>query len=62
MLRKIFRVLGDVAAVEIGDAEVEKYIKEVGKVEDGEILSVEGIAKSVLHFQIDAEIPERLHQ
>ena len=62
MLREHRVVLRDVAAVEVGDAEVEEDIKKVGKVEDGLIDAVGRVAEQVLHFAVDAENPERLHQ
>ena len=62
MLREHLVVLRDVAAVEVGDAEVEQDIKEVGEVKKGLISAVGGIAKQVLHLTVDAENPERLHQ
>ena len=62
VLGEILRVLRDVAAIEVGDAEVEQYIKEVGEVEKGLIGAVGGVAKQVLHLAVDAENPERLHQ
>ena len=62
MLGKVFRVLRDGTAVEVGDAEVEQYIKEVREVEEGLVGAVRSITKEVLHFTVDAENPERLHQ
>ena len=62
MFGKVFRVLRDGTAVEVGDAEVEQYIKEVREVEEGLVGAVRSITKEVLHFTVDAENPERLHQ
>ena len=62
VLRKIFCVLCDGAAVEVGDAEVKQDIKEVGEIEEGLVGAVGGIAKQVLHLTVDAQNPERLHQ
>ena len=52
----------DSTVVEVGDAEVEQDIEEVGKVKKGLVGAVRSIAKQVLHFTVDAENPERLHQ
>ena len=62
MLREVFRVLGDVAAVEVGDAEVEEDIEEVGEIEERLVGAVGGVAEQVLHLAVDAENPEWLHQ
>ena len=62
MFGKVFRVLRDGTAVEVGDAEVEQYIKKVREVEEGLVGAVRSITKEVLHFTVDAENPERLHQ
>ena len=62
MFGKVFRVLRYGTAVEVGDAEVEQYIKKVREVEEGLVGAVRSIAKQVLHFTVDAENPERLHQ
>ena len=35
MIRKVAGLLRDVAAVEVGDAKVEQYIKEVREIEQG---------------------------
>ena len=45
MFRKVAGVLCDVAAVEVGDAEVEQYIKEVGEVEQGLVGAVGRVAE-----------------
>ena len=62
VFREVLRVLRDVAAVEVGDAEVEQDVEEVGKVKQGLVGAVGGIAEDVLHLTVDAENPERLHQ
>ena len=62
MLGEHLVVVGDVPAVEIGDTKVEQYIKKVGEIENGEILSVRRITEHVLHLAVDAHYPERLHQ
>ena len=62
MFREVLGVLRDGAAVEIGDAEVEQDIKEVGEVEQGLIGAVGRVANQVLHLAVDAENPERFHQ
>ena len=62
MLREHLVVTGDIAAVEVGDAQVEQDIKKVGEVEDREVLPVERVAEHVLHLTVDAQNPERLHQ
>ena len=62
VLGEILRVLRDVAAVEVGDAEVEQDVEEVGEVEEGLVGAVGGVAEQVLHLTVDAENPERLHQ
>lgn len=62
MLREILRVLRDGTAVEIGDAEVKQDVEEVREVEQGLIGAVGCVAKQVLHFAVDTENPERLHQ
>ena len=62
MFREVLGVLRDGAAVEVGDAEVEQYIKEVGEVEEGLVGAVGGVAEQVLHLAVDAENPEWLHQ
>ena len=59
---EVLRVLRDVAAVEVGDAEVEQDVEEVGKVKQGLVGAVGGVAEDVLHLTVDAENPERLHQ
>ena len=59
---EVLRVLRDGAAVEVGDAEVEQNIKEVREVEEGLVGAVGGVAEDVLHFAVDAQNPERLHQ
>lgn len=62
VFREVVGVLRDSAAVEVGDAEVEQNIKEVGEVEESLIGAVGGIAEQVLHLAVDAEDPERFHQ
>ena len=62
MFGEVFRVLRDGTAVEVGDAEVEQDVEEVREIEEGLISTVEGIAKKVLHFTVDVQNPERLHQ
>ena len=62
VLREVFRVLRDGAAVEVGDAEVEQDVEEVGEVEKGLVGTVGGVAEEVLHLAVDAQNPERLHQ
>ena len=62
VLREVLRVLCDGTAVEVGDAEVEQDIEEVGEVEEGLVGAVGGVAEQVLHLAVDAENPERLHQ
>ena len=49
-------------AIEIGDAEVEQDIKELGEIEKRLIGTIGGVAEQVLHFAVDAENPKRLHQ
>ena len=53
------RVLGDVACVEIGDAEVEQYVEDVGEVEDGKIEAVGTVADGILYTHLDTENPHR---
>ena len=62
VFREVFGVLRDGAAVEVGDAEVEQDVEEVGEIEEGLIGTVGGVAEQVLHLAVDAENPERLHQ
>ena len=62
MLGEVLRVLGDRTAVEVGDAEVEEDIEKVGEVEERLVSAVGGITEQVLHFSVDAENPEGLHQ
>ena len=62
MFREVLRVLCDGTAVEVGDAEVEQDVEEVGEVEQRLIGAVGGVAEDVLHLTVDAENPERLHQ
>ena len=62
MLREILGVLRDVAAVEVGDAEIEQDVEEIREVEKSLVGAVGGIAEEVLHLAVDAENPERLHQ
>ena len=62
MLRQHLIVARYVAAVEVGDAKVEQDIKQVSEVKNGEILPVKRVTKPVLNLQVNAEIPERLHQ
>ena len=62
VLREVLGVLRDRMAVEIGDAEVEENIEEVGEVEKGLVCAVRCVAKQVLYLTVDAENPEGLHQ
>ena len=62
MFGKVLRVLRDGAAVEVGDAEVEQDVEEIGEVEKRLVSAVGGVAQQVLHLSVDAEYPERLHQ
>ena len=62
VLREVLGVLRDRTAVEIGDAEVEENIKEVGEIEKCLVSAVRSVAKQVLHLTVNAENPERLHQ
>ena len=59
---EVLGVLRDSTAVEVGDAEVEQDVKEVGEIEEGLIGTVGGVAEQVLHLTVDAENPEGLHQ
>ena len=54
-------VLRDIAAVEVGNAEVEKDIKKVGKVEESLVGAIGRVAEQVLHLTVDAENPERFY-
>ena len=62
MRRKHLIVAGNVATVEIGDAQVEQDVKKIGEVEDGEVLAVQRVAQDVLNLAVDAKNPKRLHQ
>ena len=55
------RVLTDVAVVEILDAKVVQYLKNVGQVQQGEIQSIIG-PDFILYVQVDSEYKNRLYQ
>ena len=60
MLDNQFRMLGDVACVEVGDSKVEDYIKYVADIEYCEIKAVHLGSNGVLHTNVDAKNPKRL--
>ena len=62
MLGEVLGILRDRTAVEVGDAEVEEDIEEVGEVEERLVGAVGGVAEQILHLAVDAENPKRLHQ
>ena len=53
-------VLGDVSRVEVGEAQIEQYVEDVGEVENGEVESVGAVAHGVLHAYLNAKNPEWL--
>ena len=62
MFWKVLGVLGDIPAVEIGDAEIKQDIKKVREIEQGLVGAVWGITQKVRHLAVDAQNPEWLHQ
>ena len=60
MLVDEVRMLGDVAGVEVGDAQIQQDVEDIGEVEDGEIESVGLGSDSILHANFNAKNPERL--
>ena len=58
MLADEVGMLGDVAGVEVGDAQVEQYVEDIGKVEDTEVETVLLGTNGVLHPHLDAQKPE----
>ena len=62
MLADELGVLGDVAGVEVGDAQVQQDVEDIGQIEDGEVEAVDLVADGVLHAHLDAEYPEGFYQ
>ena len=65
MLGEELVVLRDVPVVEVGDPHVEEDVEQVREVGDGQIDAISpvtGVADQVLHFAVNAQNPERLHQ
>lgn len=60
MLADEVRVLGDVAGVEVGDAQIQQDVEYISEVEDGEIESVGLCSNGILHANFNAKNPQRL--
>jgi hypothetical protein len=62
MLVQQLDMLGNIAVVEIRDPNIEQDIKEIRKVENGEIKAVICNANCIVHDTVDPENPEWLDQ
>ena len=62
MLGNQLRMLGNIARIEVGDAQVEQNVEDIAETEEGIIESVGLVADGVLHPYLYAENPEGFDQ
>ena len=62
MLIQQMVVLCNIPVVEIGDSEIEQYIKKECKIENGKVKTIFTRTNGVLHRTIYPQYPERLYQ
>ena len=62
MFGKQMIILRYVSVIEVGNAHVEHYLQDEGKVENGKIKTVFGRSHNVLHRSVYSENPKRFYQ
>ena len=62
MFLQLVVVAGNVTVVEVGNPQIEKDEKEIGKVENGKIKTIFLRAGNILYLSVNPQNPERFYQ